>query len=156
MTESSFTQNMLADQLQSRDPFVKAQAMYGQQQQDGSGLQPAQPADAPVNAIGALYGQPGQNALNTDDAGSSFTKLLTQQGIDTQGLQFNDVGRLQLQSRLQKKFGQGYNTDPNAQSILKEFEQNMKRTQPDDVTQKMQTSQAGADRTLAFLMGGQS
>lgn len=137
----------------SRDPFQRAQAQYQKQQLLTPAAAPPQvqaPQSSP-NSMNALLQQPDQYKLGGQS--DSFTSLLGKYGISNDGLQYNDMGKMQLQSRLSQKFGPGYEQIPDAQDILKSFDQYRSQlSQPSDDTK----TQAAGDRTLAFLMGGQS
>jgi hypothetical protein len=157
--ESILSQQQLTDQLSSRDPFQKAQAMYQQQQGQNQPTpfgaantpDPMQSAQSPTSTINALYYQPEQAGANPDN-GSQFTQMLQAQGIDSQGLQFNDMGRMQLIARLTKKFGDSYMSQPLAKQIMQTFDQS-RQTLGQPAKDKQDQSQVAGSRTLAFLQG---
>lgn len=155
--ESILSQQQLTDQLGSRDPFQKAQAMYQQQTQNQpspfSAANASDPAMPSVQSptINALYYQPEQAGANPDD-GSQLTKMLQAQGIDAQGLQFNDMGRMQLLARLTKKFGDSYMSQPLAKQIMQTFDRS-RQTLGQPAKDKQDQSQVAGSRTLAFLQG---
>lgn len=171
MAETILSQSQLDNQMNGRDPFQMAQQMYQQQQSaaqqpaigsvgpmqsDMSSTNPIAPqtSETPQSTISSLYQQP--SASQPSDSSSSFESLLKTSGIDSQGLQFNDLGRLQLLSRIQAKYGKSYQNVPEAQNILKSFDTQRSTMDQTTMNKGFTASNAGAQRTLSFLMGGDS
>lgn len=155
---------MLDGQLQSADPFIQARNIYDQRQsvkpEDmsmlGSVLNPKQndqmkPTVPPVNEAMTTVG-----SLNTAPIGefeqSGIPKMLQKIGVDDKNLAMNQLGRMQLVGRLQKKFSD-YSQNPEALDILSKFDENIKRFSMDNQKDLNKTISNG-ERTLKALLGG--
>lgn len=78
--------------------------------------------------------------------------MLQKMGIDSQNIANNAIGRTQLASRLQAKFGDNYLENPEAYQVLSTFDQRLTQLgqQPNE---SMNTLIAQSNRTLKAILG---
>ena len=170
MSELRISQ-MLDGQLTNSDPFVQARSMYDAKQAQ------SQPDD--MMMLNSLFGgkqseqqkliNPSQNAvaanplenslistLNSEPKSafetSDLPKILQKMGIDDKGLAMNQLGRIQLVSRLQSKFG-NYQQNTQAMDALSAFDKAINKT-PMDNRNEVNASVSTGNRTLKALLGG--
>jgi hypothetical protein len=106
-----------------RDPFAIAQA-----QSEGRKLsQTPMPQGSPLET-------PQAPAMNPD----------------FDGLEFNELGKVQLIGKLQARYGDGFQKNPEAMKAMSDFEAQMRN--PENV-KSMNQGLANANRTLAALFG---
>lgn len=147
---------MLNDQLTSRDLFQMAQAQYQQQQN----LPPQESAFQNQQQVPPVQGPPVSSLFNQGSSQdnqafgkSSLPKMLQKIGIDDTGIALNDLGRMQLIGRLKNKFGENYNQVPDALDVLAHFDKSIDKY-PMDSAKKMNQTISSGERTLKALLGG--
>lgn len=96
--------------------------------------------------------KPVNPAQMTSFMGSKMPAMLQKLGVDDKGLAFNPLGRIQLVSRLQNKFGANYNTNADALNVLSMFDQHMAKNP--NAQQELNSAVTKGQRTLAALFGG--
>lgn len=135
-TLSQYLQSQVDPVQAGRDPFQVAQAQWQAQQ-------PQTLTEVAPDNLEALQGAP-----------MDFEGLAKKFQLSTQGLHAHpELGRLQLLSRIQEKFGPGYMGRPEVQQLLKAF--GSQRSSWDKwAEQDSRVSTAQADRTLKALLGG--
>lgn len=162
---------MIEGQLADSDPFAQARNIYEQRQQSqpdemfmmnemfNSGQNNQQkmiapePNSQPVppqskSLIGSLNSAP-----KTDFASSGIPKILQKLGVDDKGLSMNQLGRIQLLSRLQNRFGADFQQNPDALEALSAFDEVLKKV-PMDSRKETNAAISNGERTLKSLMGG--
>lgn len=158
---------MLNGQLERMDPFSQAREVYNQRQQIQSDdtlmgnplfnpnqqqmIQPEGPtmAEEPKSAslIGSLNSAPV-----TDFASSGIPKMLQKLGVDDKGIPLNQLGRIQLVSRLQNRFGD-YQKNTDVMDVLSTFDDTMKKF-PMDSQNTLNKINSSGQRTLKAVLGG--
>lgn len=83
---------------------------------------------------------------------TDIAPLLQKVGVDGSGIANNELGRIQLVSRLREKFGDNFYQNPDALGLLTAFDDNIKMAGNDGLNKMISVG----DRTLAALMGGHS
>lgn len=144
------------------DPFSQARQVFqnqqgGQQPQQlmspGLDYQQAIPGQAqgPVQqSIGKSLFQPGGPTQQPDFASSKLPQAMQKLGLDGSGIAFNQLGRIQLMGRLQKRFGANLQSSPEAMDLLSQFDEHVKNQD----SKSMDTMNANGKRTLAAIFGG--
>lgn len=142
------------------DPFSQARQSFQQTQQNQQtvgGSFDFQQAQLPQLPVGQNQQNLGKSLFQTNqpqlvDFGSSkMPQALQKLGLDSSGIMFNQLGRIQLMGRLQKRFGANLQASPEAVDLLKKFDEHM-RNQGD--SSSVDVASANGKRTLAAIFGG--
>ena len=83
-------------------------------------------------------------------APADISPLLQKVGLDGSGIANNEIGRIQLVSRLREKFGDNFYQNPDALGLLTAFDDNIKMAGSDGINKMI----SSGDRTLGAIMGG--
>lgn len=149
---------MLLDQFNNEDdPFLKArkanQSLAEMQKAQfvgfpGQEVQQQEVASSqPDSMITSLNSKP----LSDFDT-SGIPKMLQKLGVDDKNIAINSLGKIQLLSRLQKKFGPG-GLSPDALNVMNKFDELLNKYPMDRMKKESQTVSNG-ERTLKALLGG--
>lgn len=137
----------ILSQVALKDPFTLARNAYEEKQSNS----------ANQTVLSNTPFSPESNLNLTENNLSQviqpdFQVLLKNMGIESNGIAMSDVGRVQLISRLKKKLGNDYLSNPDAQSALDAFEQSVASLKPEDskLNNKMISN---ANRTIGALFG---
>lgn len=84
---------------------------------------------------------------------SPVFKMLQKAGIDDNGVAFNELGKMNLMSRLKKKYGDGFAQNPEALDILNSFNKEMDKA-PMESQKNLAAAFKSGERTLKALFGG--
>lgn len=121
----------ILSQTQQRDPFTQAQSQFESRK--------------------TLSSSPMQGSPMSESVPMDFPNVMQGLGIEHSGVQFNEMGKIQLIGMLQQKFGDQFQQNPEAMKALFSFDTQMKN--PENV-QNMNQGLANANRTLGALFGG--
>ncbi len=114
-----------------RDPFTEAQKKFDSKK-------------------GTVLSSSTPPPLDTPPAPVDLSPLLQRIGVDGANLANNEIGRMQLISRLREKLGENFYQNPDALELLSTFDENAKLADQSQ-TNKMLSN---ADRTLKALFAG--
>ena len=117
--------NQMLSQSPIRDPFSQAQSQYESRQTISQS--PMQPQGSPL----------GQTQV--------------QGNTQLEGIQFNELGKMQLIQKLKEKYGEMFQQNPEAMKALSDFD--MQMNSPEN-TKIINQGLANANRTLGALFGG--
>lgn len=90
-------------------------------------------------------GQKPQSMIETE-----LPQLLKSFGISAQGIELNPIGRMQLLSRIDAKFGK--DKPPELKELLATFDKLAKQMPKDETSERIANEKS--ERTLAALLGG--
>lgn len=154
---------MLDSQLMHVDPFARAQeqaasANSAQAMPPMSGtmfdFKPAQQNVLPSNEPGLKSMlTPAKAGEKQDFDKSGLPALLSKLNIESKHLALNDIGRIQLIGRLKQRFGNDYQTNPEALEVLKRFDASTGKFK-DETRKSTNALVSQGERTLAALLKG--
>lgn len=124
---------ILSQSLVGRDPFEEARKKF--ESKKGSVLSSS--PDVPM----------AQGPVKAD-----LSSLMQKIGINSAGLADNEIGRIQLVSRLREKLGDNFYQNPDALELLSSFDENAKLAGAGGLNQMI----TSGDRTLGAIFGGTS
>ena len=166
------TRDAIEDQLVRRDPFVEARRKSERRNilRTAEAFEPQEnPLDVLQQPLGRVEPEPErvpEISLGTalapsreqisDFRKSDLPELLVQSGLRdiTSRLSFTPLGRIQLQTELQRKFGSEFQSNPEAQRIMAAFTAQLAKQDKRAVDDEMTKIESRGRRTLNALLGG--
>lgn len=115
-------------------------------------LQTLAPVQNQIPVTPASLFKPANRNEKTDFSQSEMPKMLQKLGVNDKGLALNQLGKLQLITRLKNRFGLNYDKNPDALKILNTFEQSLSQNDPE----KQQAAISSGERTLQAIYGGKA
>jgi hypothetical protein len=133
--------DVLLSQSPLRDPFQQARTQHETKQPAGTLL-----SSSPFDANPAA-------SLDVPQALPDFKPMLQKLGINPNGIQMTETGKIQLVGRLREKLGDGLGQNQEALQILELFNKHLGQN-VQEAKNMMNQSLNGANRTLEALFGG--
>ena len=128
------------DSQMNRDPFQQARNQYASRKDQPQSVLSSTPFSA-------------NPAANVSQPLEDYKPLLQKLGINPNGIQMTETGKMQLLGRLREKFGEGMKDNKDALSALDLFNKHL-TSNVDSARNMMNQSLANANRTLSALFGG--
>lgn len=131
----------LLSQSSIRDPFETARNQYESKALPAGEVLSSSPFSAPASS------EPPPSEL------PDFKPMLQKLGINPEGIQMTETGKIQLVGRLREKLGDGLSQNKEALDILELFNKHLGKD-VEGAKNMMTQSLNGANRTLEALFGG--
>mgnify|MGYP006935474080 CR=1 FL=1 len=148
LSESLMESNAASKTL--RDPFEQARNAYESKQVGKDMVLSSTPFS---NSSNTAIDQKKPESIGNAFSPNSFKQSLMKMGIPETGISFNGLGKIQLIGRLKQKFGDQYQSNPDAMEALKAFDANLANNTDED-RKAQNEALANANRTIGAIFGG--